>query len=182
MIVWKRQTREAEDCGEKNPPVCTYIAECFIKISEHLSYRPNFMNYPFREDMVGDGIENCILYAHNFDEKKSKNPFSYFTQIIYYAFLRRIEKEKKQAYIKYKMMKINDEDGEYTKWIRDKDFEDYNKEIKLNSIERDEIDYSKLEFVDDSNKCKQTQNNSFLMIGIFLIIFAIILMLLTKSS
>ena len=67
MIVWKRQIREAEDCGEKNPPVCTYIAECFIKISEHLSYRPNFMNYPFREDMVGDGIENCILYAHNFD-------------------------------------------------------------------------------------------------------------------
>ena len=54
MIVWKKQIRESEDCGEKNPPVCTYIAECFIKIAEHLSYRPNFMNYPFREDMVGD--------------------------------------------------------------------------------------------------------------------------------
>ena len=143
MIVWKRQTREAEDCGEKNPPVCTYIAECFLKISEHLSYRPNFMNYPFREDMVGDGIENCILYAHNFDEKKSKNPFSYFTQIIYYAFLRRIEKEKKQAYIKYKMMKINDEDGEYTKWIRDKDFEDYNSTYSKNLLT--DADLEKLE-------------------------------------
>ena len=98
MIVWKKQIRESEDCGEKHPPVCTYIAECFIKIAEHLSYRPNFINYPFREDMVGDGIENCILYAHNFDPKKSKNPFSYFTQIIYYAFLRRIEKEKKCFY------------------------------------------------------------------------------------
>lgn len=135
MIEWKKKIREAEDCGEKNPPVCTYIAECFINISEHLSYRPNFMNYPFREDMVGDGIENCILYAHNFDENKSKNPFSYFTQIIYYAFLRRIEKEKKQAYVKFKLMKINDEGGEYTRWIKDKDFEDYNssydKEFRL---------------------------------------------------
>jgi hypothetical protein len=62
------------------------------------------------------------------------------------------------------------------------DFEDYKKEIKLYNIERDEIDYSKLEFVDDSNKCKSTENNSFLIIGIFLIIFAVILMLLTKSS
>lgn len=135
MIEWKKKVREAEDCDEKNPPVCTYIAECFIKISEHLSYRPNFINYPFREDMVGDGIENCILYAHNFDENKSNNPFSYFTQIIYYAFLRRIEKEKKQSFIKFKLMKINDEGGEYTKWIKDKDFEDYNsaydKEFRL---------------------------------------------------
>ena len=131
MIVWKKQIRESEDCGEKHPPVCTYIAECFIKIAEHLSYRPNFMNYPFREDMVGDGIENCILYAHNFDPKKSKNPFSYFTQIIYYAFLRRIEKEKKQAYIKYKMMK-------------EKDFEEYNSQYNKFDILTDS-DIEKLE-------------------------------------
>ena len=111
MVEWKKRVREAEDCGEKQPPVTDYIAECFIKIAEHLSYRPNFMNYPFRDEMVGDGIENCILYAHNFNPRKSKNPFSYFTQIIYYAFLRRIEKEKKQAYIKYKIMSINYVDG-----------------------------------------------------------------------
>ena len=103
MVEWKKQIEEAESCGEKAPPVSEYIAKCFIGIAEHLSYRPNFMNYPFREDMVGDGIENCILYAHNFDPIKSKNPFSYFTQIIYYAFLRRIEKEKKQVFIKYKI-------------------------------------------------------------------------------
>jgi len=141
MLMWKKQIREAEDCGEKNPPVSDYIGECFLKIAEHLSYRPNFMNYPFREDMVGDGIENCILYAHNFNPKKSKNPFSYFTQIIYYAFLRRIEKEKKQAYIKYKFMKINDEDGELTRWIKDKDFEEYNsKYTKFNILTDNDIE------------------------------------------
>jgi hypothetical protein len=69
--------------------------------------------------MVGDGIENCLLYAHNFDPKKSKNPFSYFTQIIYYAFLRRIEKEKKQAYIKYKSLQMNDPDGKFVDWLKD---------------------------------------------------------------
>ena len=53
--------------------------------------------------MVMDGVENCVRYCRNFDPEKSKNPFSYFTQIIYYAFLRRIEREKKQTYVKYKM-------------------------------------------------------------------------------
>ena len=79
-----------------------YIGECFIKIATHLSYKPNFINYTFRDDMIADGIENCIQYVDNFDPAKSKNPFAYFTQIIYFAFLRRIQKEKKQLYIKYK--------------------------------------------------------------------------------
>jgi len=104
MIKWKKKYNAAEDSGRKKPPISNYIAESFLKIAEHLSYRPNFMNYPYREEMVGDGIENCLMYAHNFDPEKSKNPFSYFTQIIYFAFLRRIEKEKKQSYIKYKIM------------------------------------------------------------------------------
>ena len=106
MIEWKKLVREAEECDEKRPPITDYIAESFLKIAEHLSHRPNFINYPFREDMIGDGVENCLLYAHNFDPEKSTNPFSYFTQIIYYAFLRRIEKEKKQAFIKYKCLKF----------------------------------------------------------------------------
>lgn len=159
MISWKKKVEEAENCGEKNPPVNEYIAECFIKLSEHLSYRPNFMNYPFREDMVGDGIENCILYAHNFDENKSKNPFSYFTQIIYYAFLRRIEKEKKQAYIKYKLMKINDEDGEYTKWIKDKDFEEYNNVYSKNILT--DADLEKLEPKKKRKSKKKRKKNLF---------------------
>lgn len=119
MTDWKKLVKEYEETGEdKKPPLSDYIAECFLKIAEHLSHRPNFINYPFREDMIGDGVENCILYAHNFDPDKSSNPFSYFTQIIYYAFLRRIEKEKKQAYIKYKSLQMNDFDGKVIDWLK----------------------------------------------------------------
>ena len=102
MIEWKTKVIEAEDSGDPRPPVTNYIGECFLKISEKLANRPNFMNYPYREEMISDGVENCLMYAHNFNPEKSKNPFSYFTQMSYYAFLRRIEKEKKQSYIKLK--------------------------------------------------------------------------------
>lgn len=118
MTEWKKLVRDAEECGEQRPPITDYIGTCFLKIAEHLSHRPNFINYPFREDMICDGVENCILYAHNFDPQKSTNPFSYFTQIIYYAFLRRIEKEKKQAYIKYKCLQMKDIDGKLTEWMK----------------------------------------------------------------
>jgi hypothetical protein len=118
MTEWKKKVNKAEAVGEKRPPVTNYIAESFLKIAEHLSHRPNFINYPFREDMIGDGVENCLLYAHNFDPAKSSNPFSYFTQIIYYAFLRRIEKEKKQAFIKYKCLQMADMDGKFTNWLK----------------------------------------------------------------
>ena len=86
------------------PPITNYLGECFLKIATHLSYKPNFVNYMFREDMISDGIENCVQYIHNFDPEKSKNPFAYFTQIIHYAFLRRIQKEKKQLDIKTKII------------------------------------------------------------------------------
>ena len=122
MIGWKKLVVDAEESGDGRPPVTDYIGECFLKIAEHLSYRPNFINYPYREEMVGDGIENCLMYAHNFDPEKSKNPFSYFTQIIYYAFLRRIEKEKKQNYIKYKVMEQLD-DGTIKNWYTKNYFE-----------------------------------------------------------
>jgi len=86
--------------------ISDYVGQCFMDIAAGLSNRPNFINYTFKDDMIFDGVENCVRYCHNFDPEKSKNPFSYFTQIIYYAFLRRIEKEKKQSYIKYKMTEI----------------------------------------------------------------------------
>ena len=86
------------------PRITNYLGECFLKIATHLSYKPNFVNYMFREDMICDGIENCLQYIDNFDPEKSKNPFAYFTQIIYYAFLRRIQKEKKQLEIKGKIL------------------------------------------------------------------------------
>jgi DNA-directed RNA polymerase specialized sigma24 family protein len=86
------------------PQISNYLGDCFLKIATHLSYKPNFVNYMFREDMISDGIENCIQYIHNFDPNKSSNPFAYFTQIIHYAFLRRIQKEKKQLEIKSKII------------------------------------------------------------------------------
>ena len=89
---------------EGKPQITNYLGECFLKIATHLSYKPNFVNYMFREDMICDGIENCVQYIHNFEPAKSNNPFAYFTQIIYYAFLRRIQKEKRQLEVKNKIL------------------------------------------------------------------------------
>ena len=86
------------------PRISNYLGECFLKIATHLSYKPNFVNYMFRDDMISDGIENCVQYIHNFNPEKSQNPFAYFTQIIHYAFLRRIQREKRQLEIKNKIL------------------------------------------------------------------------------
>jgi len=104
-LVKLREDREiAEIRGLPKPPIPRYIGECFLKIANHLSFKPNFVNYMFKEDMISDGIENCVQYIHNFNPEKSKNPFAYFTQIIHYAFLRRIQREKRQLEIKNKII------------------------------------------------------------------------------
>jgi len=119
-------------------PVPDSLAIYFLKLARNLSSKGNFLNYTYKEDMVADGIENCIQYVHNFNPKKSKNPFSYFTQIIYYAFVRRIKKEKKQLYVKYKSF-MNSELSD-------------NEEI-LNMIQKNDAlkDY-KREFIDSYEK------------------------------
>ena len=104
MTEYRESRIKAEEEGQKRPQVTNYIGECYLKIANHLSYRPNFINYTYRDDMISDGIENCLQYMDNFDPEKSKNPFAYFTQIIYYAFIRRIQKEKKQQQVKQKMI------------------------------------------------------------------------------
>ena len=104
MIEHRERCEKAAKRNRKKPDVTNYIGECFLKIANHLSYRPNFINYTFRDDMISDGIENCLQYMDNFNPDKSKNPFAYFTQIIYYAFIRRIQKEKKQIQIKSKLI------------------------------------------------------------------------------
>ncbi len=104
LIKYKDEVAIAEARGLPKPKVNNYIGSCFLKIATHLSYRPNFINYMYKDDMVCDGIENCIQYIDNFDPSKSKNPFAYFTQIVYYAFLRRIAKEKRQLDIKEKIL------------------------------------------------------------------------------
>ena len=104
LIEYRTKVKKAKESDLPRPIVPNYIGDCFLKIATHLSYKPNFVNYMFREDMICDGIENCLQYIDNFDPEKSSNPFAYFTQIIYYAFLRRIQKEKKQLEIKGKIL------------------------------------------------------------------------------
>jgi len=102
LIEYRSACDLADSETETAPAIPNYIGECFLKIANHLSRKPNFASYSFRDEMISDGIENCLMYFRNFDPTKSKNPFAYFTQIIYYAFLRRIMREKKQLYVKYK--------------------------------------------------------------------------------
>ena len=118
IVIYKKNLREAAEKefpeitdqelktwkSPNKPRISDYLGECFLKIATHLSYKPNFVNYMFREDMICDGIENCVMYIHNFNPVKSSNPFAYFTQIIHYAFLRRIQKEKKQMEIRSKII------------------------------------------------------------------------------
>ena len=119
LIVYRGKCAEAEEKGQPSPRITNYLGSCFLKIATHLSYKPNFVNYMFREDMISDGIENCVQYIKNFDPEKSRNPFAYFTQIIHYAFLRRIQKEKRQMDIRSKIIErsgfdeVFSADGDY---------------------------------------------------------------------
>lgn len=132
MILYRNSIQEAERNSAPRPKVPVYIADCIIKIATHLSYKPNFVNYTFRDDMIMDGVENCLQYIDNFDPEKSNNPFAYFTQIVYYAFLRRIQKEKKYLYTKYKATENANLFGE-TSEIQDHDAgNNYNDNIKYN--------------------------------------------------
>ena len=114
IIAYKDKIALAEARGEAKPVIPRYIGECFLKIANHLSFKPNFVNYMFKDDMVCDGIENCVQYINNFNPEKSSNPFAYFTQIIHYAFLRRIQKEKKQLEIKSKILERSGYDEVFT--------------------------------------------------------------------
>jgi DNA-directed RNA polymerase specialized sigma24 family protein len=102
MVKFKEAVDKAQKENKPLPIVPDYVGTCFMLICNKLSTKPNFMNYSYREDMVADGIENCVAAAHSFDPSKSNNPFAYFTQIAWNAFIRRIAKEKKQSYIKHK--------------------------------------------------------------------------------
>jgi len=114
LIEYRENCEIASIRGLEKPKISNYIGECFLKIATHLSFKPNFVNYMFKEDMISDGIENCIQYIYNFDPAKSQNPFAYFTQIIHYAFLRRIQKEKRQLEIKNKILEKTGFDEVFT--------------------------------------------------------------------
>jgi len=122
MTEYTKNVNRAKRNKQPKPPVTDYIGSCFLKIANHLSYRPNFINYTFRDDMISDGIENCLQYLDNFNPRKSKNPFAYFTQIIYYAFIRRIQKEKKQVTIKNRLITESNYDDMTLQPGEDKEF------------------------------------------------------------
>ena len=102
MVEYKAKRVGAEANGEPPPRIPEYIGLCIYQIANKLATKGNFINYTFRDEMISDGIENCILYLNIFDPARSTNPFAYFTRIIYNAFVLRIQKEKKQTYVKYK--------------------------------------------------------------------------------
>jgi len=103
IVDYKKLCVDAEDSGDDKPQIPNYLGECIYQISTRLASKPNFSGYSYKDEMISDGLENAIQALGNFDPDKSSNPFAYFTQIIWYAFLRRIDKEKKQLYIKHKV-------------------------------------------------------------------------------
>lgn len=108
LIDYQKEQSDALESGKPRPRIPEYVGECVLLIAERLSTKYQFANYQYREDMVMDGVENVLHYIDNFDPTKSSNPFSYFTQIIYYAFLRRIQGEKKHLYLKYSLQRDQD--------------------------------------------------------------------------
>jgi len=105
VVDYVNSVNESRTAGKEEPVITDYIGRCFLKISDGLSHKPNFIGYTYREEMVMDAVENCIKAIMNYNVEKATrtglpNAFAYFTQISYYAFLRRIAKEKKQQDIK----------------------------------------------------------------------------------
>ncbi|CAB4127154.1 RNA polymerase sigma factor [uncultured Caudovirales phage] len=127
FIAMQERIKLVKECQEQRipiPRISEYIGNCIFKIATNFAHLRSFNGYIFKDDMILDGVENCLKVIDNFDENKTHNPFSYFTQIIYFAFLRRIAKEKKQVYIRSKLLTSNmldltelqahDEQGDFT--------------------------------------------------------------------
>ena len=163
MIEYRKSVNKALKEKQEKPPVTNYIGSCFLKIANHLSYRPNFINYTFRDDMISDGIENCLQYLDNFNPKTSNNPFAYFTQIIYYAFIRRIQKEKKQTTIKHRIITESNYDDMTLQPGEDREFTNQFTEYLKKNMPTDsqeliakEIEKKKLKKIKKRTKSKST--------------------------
>lgn len=121
LIEYRKEIQHAEENNEPKPIVTDYIAECLVKIANKLANMSNFSKYPFRDEMIADAIENCLKYVDRFDPDKSKNPFAYYTQICWYAFIRRIDMEQRYLYDKYSLVRsallhdIHEEDADFVR-------------------------------------------------------------------
>ena len=158
MKAYKKSVNKAKREKKEKPPVTDYIGSCFLKIANHLSYRPNFINYTFRDDMISDGIENCLQYLDNFNPKTSNNPFAYFTQIIYYAFVRRIQKEKKQITIKHRLISDANFDDMTLQPGEDREFRNQFTEFLQKNIPADEQEKI-AQSIQKSKKKKRTRKS-----------------------
>jgi hypothetical protein len=169
ILDYKANVKQAKEDSTDKPHIPNYVGECILLIAQRLATKPNFINYSYRDEMISDGIENCISYFDNFDPAKSDNPFAYFTQIIYYAFLRRIQKEKKQVYIKHKTsehsMLFNElvqqgEDGEFNVNAMEFDTENISDFIKAfeENIDKKKVKRKKgvEAFIEDDNETSVT--------------------------
>jgi hypothetical protein len=179
IINYKKEVKKAKRENLPKPGVNNYIGQCFMDIAENLAKKPNFANYPFKEEMIGDAVENCMMYTTNFDPAKSKNPFAFFTQIIFYAFLRRIQKEKKQLYIKMKQFEEHDPTGKFRNWLKEKfepeqnpfsdilqlsqeDVEVFEKKFKIKNKKKTSKKTSKKAEVQKSDKPEKTRLDNFM--------------------
>lgn len=132
VIEYSKKCKEAEERGLERPKMSEYIGKCIYDISSHLAYRPNFNGYSWKDDMISDAYENICKYLSNFDAEKmiekgkKPNAFAYVTQIAYFAFLRRIEKEKKQSMVKDKVLENSGLFGEIASMQEGDDTEYYN--------------------------------------------------------
>lgn len=150
MKIYLKQVKHAKKQGEPTPVLTEYLGDCIIKINNKLANRPNFISYTYRDEMILDGIENCLKSISNFSPKKSKNPFAYFSQIAFFAFVRRIQQEKKYLYKKYKCA----ED-----LLLNHSFEDENGSITPNKYINAHSDAMMQEFMRNFEESKNKKND-----------------------
>ncbi|NBW56978.1 hypothetical protein EBR43_04185 [bacterium] len=160
LIDYKKQCDEASEKGLEKPMITNYIGECFLKIATHLSYKSNFINYTFKDDMISDGIENCLVAADKFDPEKSSNPFAYYTQIVFFAFVRRIQKEKKQQQTKYKIIESMDIDSIITQDQNSGEFTNQFIDYLKRQVDNMEMDKKIIPFPVSIVKPKLEDNNT----------------------
>lgn len=159
LVEYKTLCDTAVAEGKEKPIIPNYIGECFLKISTHLSYKSNFINYTFKDDMISDGIENCLTAADKFDPTKSTNPFAYYTQIVYFAFIRRIQKEKKQQTTRYRMIENMDLDQIITQEHDQGEFNNQFLDFLKKQIDHIDVDKRIIPFP-KKNKLAEEQNNN----------------------
>lgn len=121
FVEWLKDRKPDQRGKDDVPPLPDYIGECILLMANRLAQRANFVNYTFKEDMIGDGMESCLRYIHNFNPHRSKNAFAYVTQILTNAFVRRIQRERRNSYTK--AMLINHGLPGYS--VQDGDDKDY---------------------------------------------------------